>query len=108
MEILVEDRIHILLIVLYNFEKFWDAAQPFRDFNELFGQKLSWKVVEEVQVGRCDPHRLVGKRRPPGLTNNAYFELDDLVVAFKGGMPLSTATSVESTGCQANGKQYLK
>ena len=48
MKMRIENHIHICHIVLYPFEKGWNAAKSFRDFNELFGEgTISKSQVEK-------------------------------------------------------------
>ena len=43
----VENHIHIRHIMLYHFEKGWNAAQSFRDLNEPFGEgEIIKRLVE--------------------------------------------------------------
>ena len=44
----MENHIHIHHIMLYHFDKGWNEAQLFRDFNELFGEK----TISKSQVER--------------------------------------------------------
>lgn len=44
----IENHIHIRHIMLYHFEKDWNAAQSFRDLNELFGEG----TISKSQVER--------------------------------------------------------
>ena len=44
----IQNHIHIRHIILYHFEKGWNAAQTFRDLNELFGEG----TISKSQVER--------------------------------------------------------
>lgn len=44
----IENHIHIRHIMLYHFEKGWNAAQSFHDLNEFFGKGM----INKSQVER--------------------------------------------------------
>ena len=50
MKMRIKNHIHNLNIMLYHFEKGWNAVQSFRDLNELVGEEtISKRQVEGYQ-----------------------------------------------------------
>lgn len=74
------------------------------------GQNPSSKLVHYVQIELNKPHRWGGGiGRSWRLANNVYVKLTDLVGAINEYISYESGKSLrESTGCDANGKQWLK
>ena len=47
----IENHIHIRHIMLYHYEKRWNAAQSFRDLNELFGDNTTFAFLQWTPFG---------------------------------------------------------
>ena len=74
-----ENHIHIFHIMLYHFEEGWNAAQPFRDLNELFGEvTISKSHVEKwfnkFKSGDTNLADEKGRGRPSNFNDQALLK----------------------------------
>ncbi|XP_055951447.1 uncharacterized protein LOC129987498 [Argiope bruennichi] len=85
----VDNHTHIRHIMLYHFEKGWEAAQSFRDLKELFGEG----TISKIRCKECFVRFKSGSsslENKPGRDPTSNFDDQALLAAVEGDESLTT------------------